>query len=82
MQAARISGQGGVDKITIEEIPRPVPKDGEVLVKVRAAGMNPIDWKMRKFSMPGRSMPFPYTAGLDFAGTVEEVGPGGDPSIL
>jgi NADPH:quinone reductase-like Zn-dependent oxidoreductase len=61
----------------LDEAPRPEPKAGEVLVHVKAAGVNPADWKYRqglyKAFMP---LSFPWTPGLEGAGVVEAVGPG------
>jgi len=48
MEAVRIHAFGGPDVLKIEEAPRPEPKDGEVLIKVHAAGVNPVDWRIRK----------------------------------
>jgi NADPH:quinone reductase-like Zn-dependent oxidoreductase len=63
---------------TMRDIPLPAPQPGEVLIKVKAAGVNPIDEWVRQGLYQDR-MPheFPITLGLDFAGTVEEVGTGG-----
>lgn len=77
MRAARFHDYGAPDVLVVERAPRPEPKEGEVLVRVYAAGVNPIDWKLRagylKAFMP---VELPYTPGYDLAGTVEEVGPG------
>lgn len=75
MQAIRVHDYGGPEALVYEQAPRPQPKAGEILVKVRAAGVNPADWKMRggayKQFMP---LQFPWTPGLEGAGTIEEVG--------
>jgi NADPH:quinone reductase-like Zn-dependent oxidoreductase len=77
MQAARFHDYGPPGVLAVDQVPRPEPKDGEVLVRVHAAGVNPIDWKFRagylKEFMP---VQLPYTPGFDLAGTVESVGPG------
>jgi NADPH:quinone reductase-like Zn-dependent oxidoreductase len=77
MRAARFHDYGPPEVLTVEETPRPMPGEGEVLVRVHAAGVNPIDWKLRagylKDFMP---VQLPYTPGYDLAGTVEAVGPG------
>ena len=77
MAAIQVHAYGGVDRLALDQIPRPEPQDGEVLVRVRAAGVNPADWKIRegwaKDVMPLR---FPYVPGVDLAGVVEQVGPG------
>lgn len=77
IQAIRVNQYGGPEELKLERIPRPEPQAGEVLVRIHAAGVNPVDWKIRagwlKDFLP---MQFPYTPGLDLAGVVEEVGPG------
>jgi NADPH:quinone reductase-like Zn-dependent oxidoreductase len=77
MRAARFHEYGPPSVLVIDLVSRPVPKDGEVLIRVRTAGVNPIDWKSRagylKTYMP---IELPATPGLDVAGTVSEVGPG------
>ncbi|MGH7694228.1 MAG: NADP-dependent oxidoreductase [Gemmatimonadaceae bacterium] len=59
------------------ELPRPVPGKGELLVRVRAAGVNPLDYKIRdgavKVLLP---FSFPLILGTDLAGDVEAIGPG------
>ncbi len=73
MRAVRYERHGGPDVLRIETLPRPRPGENEVLVRVHAAGVNPIDWKIRQGYM---SVPLPATPGIDLAGTVEETGPG------
>jgi NADPH2:quinone reductase len=75
MKAAFIETTGGPDVIQYGELPRPTPKQGEVLVKVGAAALNPIDTYIRSgaVNMP---LPRPFVPGCDLAGTVEELGPG------
>lgn len=76
VKAARVHDYGGPEAVRIEETTLPDPKAGEVLVRVQAAGINPIDWKIRagylKDVMP---LPMPFTLGVDFAGVVEALGP-------
>ena len=55
-----------------EEVPRPMPTANEVLVRVKAAGVNPVDWKIREGYMG--NYPFPCLMGIDFSGTVEALG--------
>jgi NADPH:quinone reductase-like Zn-dependent oxidoreductase len=77
IQAVRIHQYGGSEELKLERIPRPEPQEGEVLIRVHAAGVNPVDWKIRAgWFKDFRPMQFPYIPGLDLAGTVEEVGPG------
>ena len=75
-RAIRVHEYGGPERLQLDEIPKPVPHEGEVLVRVHTAGVNPIDWKIRagllKDVFP---TPLPYIPGYDFAGVVEEVGP-------
>ena len=77
MRVIQIHSYGGPEVLKIEEKARPEPQIGEVLLRVYAAGVNPIDWKIRQGLMKA-SMPvtFPYTPGIEVVGMVEEVGPG------
>jgi NADPH:quinone reductase-like Zn-dependent oxidoreductase len=75
MQAIRVHQFGGLDSLVAEEVPRPAPGDGEVLLRVKAAGVGPWDAWIRS----GRSVvdqPLPLTLGSDVAGLVEHVGAG------
>jgi NADPH:quinone reductase len=58
------------------ELPRPVPLAGQVLVRVHASGVNPLDTKIRAGKAPHAKQPLPAVLGLDMAGVVEEVGSG------
>lgn len=75
MKAVRVHQFGGIEAIVHEEVPRPVPDRGEVLVRVKAAGVGPWDAWVRagKSALP---QPLPLTLGSDLAGVVEDVGPG------
>ncbi len=75
MRAAYIEANGPPESIQVGDLPTPEPGQGEVLVRVGAAALNPIDLYLRAgtISMP---MAFPYIVGSDLAGTVEKVGPG------
>src|SRR6202051_4633012 len=75
MKAIRIHEFGGPDVLKLEEIPTPKPDAGQVLVKVRAAGVNPYDTYMRAGTYAIKP-PLPYTPGSDAAGVVEAVGSG------
>ncbi|NUK04407.1 NADP-dependent oxidoreductase [Streptomyces lunaelactis] len=66
---------GGPDVLRVEEVPRPVPLPTEVLVRVHAAGINPVDWKTRGGGgMAGVLGEPPLTLGWDVSGVVEETG--------
>ena len=76
MRAVRFHEYGPPSVLTLEEVDRPTPNDGEVLIRVRAAGVNAIDWKFRAgYLKEWVPLELPHTLGLDVAGTVEEVGP-------
>lgn len=71
MKAVRLHRFGGPEVLQIDEIPVPERGDGEVLVKVRGASINPVDYKIRRGGYP-RAKPedLPITLGRDLAGTV------------
>jgi NADPH:quinone reductase-like Zn-dependent oxidoreductase len=75
MKAVRIHSFGGAEVLKFEEAPIPELKPDEVLIKVYASGVNPIDWKIRsgmgREKFPGS---FPLTLGWDVAGVIEAVG--------
>jgi NADPH:quinone reductase-like Zn-dependent oxidoreductase len=75
MKAVRVHGPGGTEVLRYEDVPRPVPKDTEVLVRVIAAGVNPVDAKVRAggFGRRGEDAP-PLILGWDVAGVVESAG--------
>ena len=68
MKAVRINETGGPDVLGVEEVDTPAPGDGELLVRVKAASVNPVDWKYRRGDAPSE---LPITPGRDVAGTVE-----------
>ena len=70
MRAVRFHETGGPEVLTVEEAERPQAGDGEVLIRVRAASVNPVDWKVRSGGYG--DVDFPATPGRDGAGTVEE----------
>ena len=72
MRAVRQHTLGGPEVLAVEEVPKPEPAPTEVLVRVAAAGVNPVDWKVRAGG--GLLGEPPFTVGWDVAGTVEEVG--------
>jgi NADPH:quinone reductase-like Zn-dependent oxidoreductase len=76
MKAVNIKEFGGLDVLTIDEIERPVPASDEILVKVYASGVNPVDWVIREGGNDYLKtvLKLPLTLGWDAAGIVEEVG--------
>lgn len=76
MKAVRINEFGGVDVLKIQEIQRPVPLADEILIKVYASGVNPVDWAVRQGGNDALRpyLQLPLTLGWDAAGIVEEVG--------
>jgi NADPH2:quinone reductase len=77
MRAIAITEFGGPEKLQPLDLPRPRPAKGEVLVRVVAAGVNPIDWKIRE-GLLREALPhaFPLVPGFDVTGVVEEFGEG------
>jgi NADPH:quinone reductase-like Zn-dependent oxidoreductase len=78
VRAVNIHRFGGPEVLLVEDVPRPQPAQGEVLIRVRAAGLNPVDWKTRSGRGVARSqaIAFPYIPGWDVSGVVEEVSGG------
>ena len=75
MRAIRIDAHGDLDALAATEVPRPEPGPGEVLVEVRAAGLNHLDLWVRK-GVPGHEFPLPLIPGCDGAGVVAALGEG------
>lgn len=75
MKAVRIHAYGHSDQLQLEDIAIPSPGAGDVLVRVHAVGVNPVDWKIRE-GLRARTAPraFPFTVGQDFAGRVISLG--------
>ncbi|MET7685311.1 NADP-dependent oxidoreductase [Streptomyces sp. NPDC005423] len=75
MRAVVQDGFGGPEVLRVQQVPRPAPLPTEVLVRVHAAGINPVDWKTRGGTgMAGVLGEPPFTLGWDVSGVVEEVG--------
>src|SRR5579885_2649251 len=74
MKAIRVSEFGGPEVLRLQEVPDPKPDSGQVLVRVKAAGVNPVDTYIRAGAY-ARKPNLPYTPGTDAAGIVEAVGP-------
>src|SRR5215469_17860357 len=76
VKAVVLRDYGGPDKLTYEEWPDPVAGGGQVLVRVSAAGVNPIDYKLRSGAMKAiMPLNFPAILGYDFSGVVRVVAP-------
>ena len=75
MKAAVINQWGGPEVFEIKELNKPVPNDGQVLVKVFTSGINPVDWKHRSgFHKYILGAPFPIVLGYDICGEVIKTG--------
>jgi len=75
MKAVRVHTFGGLEAMVYEDVPRPAPVKGQVLVRVKAAGVGPWDAWVRtgKSALP---QPLPLILGSDLSGVLEEIGPG------
>src|SRR6202167_5610507 len=77
-RAVRFDQYGGLEVLKVVEVDPPIPGPGRVLVRVKAAGINPGEASIRKGLFAERwPSTFPSGQGSDLAGVVEEVGPGG-----
>jgi len=77
MKAIRFHSYGTSDVLVYEDVPKPEPAAGEVLVKVHAASINPIDWKIRAGHLRGfRDYTLPFILGWDISGVIESAGSG------
>ena len=74
MKAIRVHQFGEPDVLKLEDVPTPRPAAGQVLVRIKAAGINPVETYVRKGIYGPRQ--FPYTPGTDAGGTVESIGEG------
>jgi len=87
MRAVVVREHGGLDRLGVEDVPRPAPGPGEVCVRVRAVALNHLDVWVRR-GVPGHRFPLPLIPGSDIAGEIDEAGPGvdgwnaGDPVVL
>ncbi|MBB4865728.1 NADPH2:quinone reductase [Pseudomonas nitritireducens] len=75
MQAMLLKSFGAADSFELCEVPRPVPGAGQVLVRVHATSINPLDYQVRRGDYADL-VPLPAITGHDISGVVEEVGPG------
>lgn len=78
IKAVQIHQYGDADRLSYEDIPKPEPQAGEVLIRVHAASVNPVDWKTRAGQGIARLLtdPFPLILGWDVSGVVEALGAG------
>jgi NADPH:quinone reductase-like Zn-dependent oxidoreductase len=76
MRAVIIREYGDNHVVDVTDIDRPEPQAGEVLVKVHAAGVNPVDWKIRSGAGQRLGLELPICLGSEVAGTVESLGTG------
>ncbi len=76
MKAIQQYQYGDVDTLVYEDVAKPTPDNNEVLLKIHAAGVNPIDWKTRQGKGIAATLtdPFPLILGWDVSGVVEQVG--------
>lgn len=75
LKAIRVHEFGGPEKMTYEDAPDVAPEEGEILIRVKAAGVNPVDLGIRSGKHPASAMmKLPYVPGVDAAGEVEAVG--------
>jgi NADPH:quinone reductase len=73
MKAIRVNQLGDPEVLKLEEVPDPKPGPGQVVVKIHAAGVNPVETYIRAGTY-ARKPPLPFTPGTDGAGTIESVG--------
>src|ERR1700736_3635861 len=77
MRALIVSRYGGPEHPVLTDVPQPSPRAGEILVRVHAAGLNPVDYKMRGGALRViRKYPLPIVMGNELSGVVEAGGPG------
>lgn len=77
MRAAVVDSFGSLDSLTVTSVPTPSPGAGEVLLRISAIGINPVDWKtVEGAGVSSQVASFPFTPGWDVAGTVAASGPG------
>ncbi len=75
MKAVVIQEYGGIERLEYKEVETPVPGPGEVLVRVRAAGLNHLDHDVRE-GVSGFPVTLPHVPGIEGSGEVAELGPG------
>lgn len=75
MKAMRLKSFGGADSFELCEVPKPAPQTGQVLVRVHATSINPLDYQVRRGDYADL-VPLPAITGHDVSGVVEAIGPG------
>ncbi|KQT67620.1 MULTISPECIES: zinc-dependent alcohol dehydrogenase family protein [unclassified Pseudomonas] len=75
MKAMILKSFGGPDSFELSEVPKPLPQAGQVLVRVHATSINPLDYQVRRGDYPDL-VPLPAITGHDVSGVVEAIGPG------
>jgi alcohol dehydrogenase len=82
MKSAQINKYRSSEVIEINQsTPEPIVSPGKVLVTIKAAGVNPADWKIRQGGLQQMiSLQFPSTLGMDFSGIIKQAGEGVSPS--
>ena len=73
MKAVALFEHGGVDKLTLTDLPKPTPGPDEVIINVKTVAMNHLDLWVRQ-GLPGLKIEFPFTLGSDIAGVIAELG--------
>ena len=76
VRAIEYRSYGGPEVLEMVEVPEPVPGAGEVRIAVKAAGLNPVDWKIFSGMMGDDASALPRGVGRDYAGVVDAVGEG------
>lgn len=77
MRAIAIRQFGSADELELVSLPTPQPAEGEVLIRIVASGVNPVDWKIREGRLAGSFIhQFPLIPGWEAAGVISAVGPG------
>ena len=75
IRSLQLMQYGGPDSVRIADLPTPVAGPGQVLVRVHAAGVNALDWKVREgYVKDAFPLPLPAVLGIELAGVVEQVG--------
>lgn len=73
MRALVVSQYGGPEVLSVQDVPRPAPGEHDLLIEVHAAGLNPVDWKVRRGAF-GKGRALPIIPGFDVSGVVRETG--------